>query len=1198
MASRSDLRYAIHQVFCKEANLIVMRLESIKLAGFKSFVDPTVLELRSPLVAVVGPNGCGKSNIIDAIRWVMGESSAKNLRGESMSDVIFNGSVSRKPVGQASIELVFDNSDGSLGGEYARYNQIAVRRQAGRDGQSSYFLNGTRCRRKDITDIFLGTGLGPRSYAIIEQGMISRVIEAKPEELRSFLEEAAGISLYRKRRQETETRMRHTRENLDRLNDIRQELEKQIERLKRQSEAAIRYRQFKEEHDRLEGELSLLRWQVYNEQLKERAGSIRQASTQLEEKLAIRTSLDLELEKQRLLHIEKMDAWKIVQGNYYELGTEVARIEQTLAHHREREQTLDQDIQQTKHNYQDISRQIEEDEARLLQLKQAMNDVLPNLEVANKQVLEQEALLIESQEALRVWEQGFQAFQQDAEKPQRTAEVEKARIEQLERQSREAKMQYDRLQKESADMDLASIENQLAMMEQDRSGREAEDSNSRSEFNTLSLSLAEEREKLKEENRRLEELRVRLQTLRVRMASLEALQQAALGKTQSAATEWLENNTLSDYSRLGEMLTVEKGYERAVETVLGNGLEAVCIPDVDLVANKIDSLIEGNLTFLESSLASAEYATALRTSSIGLLLLATKIKTEQPIGSLLANVYVAESLQQALAYRKKLQSGESIITLEGIWIGQNWIRVYRGTDAYSGVLSRENELKEAGIVLKTLSEEVHIIEGIVEKQKETIQALESKRESLLKSQQEKGQILNQLTSKISAERSKLDHARNRMARLATESTDQKQKCDLAEEEIAIARMRLQTALDEMEVFLKRRSALTEERETLREVLQRVGAGSRLAKEKAHILAIEEQTLLTQRKAVEEGVTRLTKQRQIITERVIQLQTQLQGLEAPSLEMRENLEALLAKRVMAEDALNRSRGELDEIEQGLRALEKQRHLLEEEAEGIRQQLETCRMEWQAIEVRCQTVQEKIVAMGKTVEELLQTLPAGATEAVWAVELEQVTKRIDRLGAINLAAIEEFQSESERKEYLDLQHKDLIEALETLEGAIRKIDKETRVRFKETFEKVNAEFQVLFPVLFGGGEAYLELVGEDLLEAGVSVMARPPGKRNSSIHLLSGGEKALTAVAMVFAIFQLNPAPFCILDEVDAPLDDANVGRFCELVKKLSQTVQFIFVTHNKLAMEIAHHLVGVTMKEPGVSRLVSVDVQEAAALVAS
>lgn len=1171
-----------------------MRLKKIKLAGFKSFVDPTTLEIRSPLVAVVGPNGCGKSNIIDAIRWVMGESSAKNLRGESMSDVIFNGSNTRKPVGQASIELIFDNTEGTLGGEYASYAEISIRRSATRDGQSSYFLNGTRCRRRDITEVFMGTGLGPRSYSIIEQGMISRVIEAKPEELRGFIEEAAGISLYRKRRQETETRMRHTRENLDRLADLQQELDKQLERLKRQSESAERYKLYKEEYDQLEVQLTTLRWQAWNMQLTEKTTLIRNQSMLLEEKQAKRAHLDLELEKYREIQIEKTDAWKSVQSRYYDLGAKIARLEQNLQHLREKEQTLQVDLTQAEQQYQENCQQVEQDKVSLDLVDQELLILNPEFET-QKSLLEQtEAVLLNAEEAMRKSASQFESFQENATKTQRFAEVEKTKIEQLEKQSRDALHRITRLKEEQKHLSTEALEKNLEKLERELLEKELESTEGENRAEALITELTEKRASVTLHSKALNETRGLLQSLQGRSASLEALQQAALGKNHAALQNWLASLNLESSPRLGEDLQVEPGFEQAVETALGNALEAICVSGFEAVTSVITELSTGNAMFFDKS----QHFIAVPSGKPQASLLVSKIKTSAPIQSLLANIYVVEELSEALKLRATLEYNESIITKRGDWLGRDWLKIFRGSEAHNGVLQRETELKEIVLKIEVLHEKIHELESQLSILNQNIIVLETERESLHRAQQTHSNVVKEISKAVSHERARLDHVRNRLAQLLEEMNEVTQTMTFAEEETALARMNLQTALDDMESFSNRRVTLLAERETLRELWQKAGHEAKSAKEKMHSLALKHQTLLTQQKATLQGLSRLEQQLALVIQRRSTVQTALQEIEAPQKEYRYSLEELLLEQSNVGNDLNRAKNELEVIEQELRSFDKQRNHCEQEALSVRTELEKLKMDWQGLEVRAQTVEEKLTELGVTADEVLKNMPSDAEESLWNEKLSQVGKRIERLGAINLAAIEEFQTESERKNYLDSQQKDLTEALETLENAIRKIDRETRARFKETFENVNEEFQKLFPRLFGGGHATLELVGDDLLEAGVTVMARPPGKRNSSIHLLSGGEKALTAVAMVFAIFQLNPAPFCLLDEVDAPLDDANVGRFCELVKHMSTSVQFIIVTHNKLAMEIAHDLVGVTMKEAGVSRLVSVDVEEAAALVAS
>ncbi len=1185
-----------------------MRLKSIKLAGFKSFVDPTSLEFKSPLVAVVGPNGCGKSNVIDAVRWVMGESSARNLRGESMSDVIFNGSATRKPVGQATVELVFDNSDGSLGGEYASYAEISIRRQAGRDNQSDYFLNGTRCRRKDITDIFLGTGLGPRSYSIIEQGMISRVLEAKPEELRSFLEEAAGISLYRRRRHETEIRMRHTRENLARLDDVRQELEKQLDRLKRQAEAATRYQELKDEQEKLDAELAALRWHALAEQLDTQKQAIRTLASAFEEKMAGRASIDLELEKMREEHASKSEEYNQIHSHYYEVGTKIARNEQTLEHHRERQLQLQHDIEQAQNNIARIESQLLEDKEQLSYYLTENEALRPSYDAANEEAKNAAIVLEQASHAMQHFQEGYEKFQEDSQKTQQIAEVEKARIEQLDKQSREANAHLSRLQHEQSNLNWEALEKSLNELLQDIESREQETLNYRKELESLATELNDIRLDSDDIRVKSDASREKRQTSQGRLASLEALQQAALGKTDGVVKEWLKVAGFSENSRLGECIEVESGYETALETVLGNALEAVCVNTLEEVMTHFSSasgsIPKLNASFVEMSDASSQAsiqqtsiqqaAAATATSAIAAARLSSKVKvnSEHSLDQFLSNIYVVDTLEEAMRLRSDLSLAESVVTREGIWISRHALRVFRDQGSRAGVIEREAEIKELQALIQQLNSSISEYEIKFEENRDKILQLEKERESLLQKETVVAKELKDLTGKSSALRARLEHTRNRLNQVQQEMAEYQQRLTLAQEDAGLARLELQSALDEMEACRNRRESLATERQNLRTLLSDAERNLSASKDALHSKALKLESLKAQQEATKQGILRLEESLSSVTEQKIKLSKTIQDLEQPTEELRLVLDELLSERVEIEKELNQARNIVESLDNDINTLEKRRVNFEQEAENIRGRLDEARMQVQALEIRSQTVQEKLQAVQKSAEEIWKTLEEGAEETLWAERLEQVSNRIQRLGAINMAAIEEFQTESERKNYLDSQFKDLTEALETLDNAIQKIDKETRMKFKETYDKVNAEFQTLFPRLFGGGQAYLELVGEDLLEAGVAVMARPPGKKNSSIHLLSGGEKALTAVALVFAIFQLNPAPFCMLDEVDAPLDDANVGRFCELVKHMSSTVQFIYITHNKLSMESANILVGVTMKEPGVSRLVSVNVAEA------
>lgn len=1172
----------------------MLRLKKIKLAGFKSFVDPTTLELPSALVGVIGPNGCGKSNVIDAVRWVLGESSAKNLRGESMSDVIFNGSTNRKPVGQASIELIFDNSDGTLAGPWAGYAEIAVRRQGDRNGQSGYFLNGTRCRRRDITELFLGTGLGPRSYAIIEQGMISKLIEARPEDLRGFLEEAAGISLYKKRRQETETRMAHTRENLERISDVRQELEKQLERLKRQSEAAIQFKEYKIEQNKLESELLALRWQGLNQQAETRALDIKMLMRSVEEKQALKLHIDRELDKGRIEHTEKTSVFNTQQSTYYDLGARIARVEQTLEHQRERQLQLQADLEQVVSNCVQVEAQITADQTRLQEIEvqsESLETIFETLENSNSQA--EEAVKAAAAE-LQTWTEHFDAFSQEALHPVKTTEVEKARIEQLEQHSQETYQRLNRLNTELSTLNPASSELECKTLTEALLECETEHAHYQTQLQHLSVQIQNLRSVVSEHHRVQNELQHQQQILTGREASLMTLQQAALGKNDQDVLEWLKMCGIDETPRLGEGLIVEQGYEQAVETVLGKAVEALCLPEFTSLMVKISELSMGQLMLLDVGSGSAIQSTGELAPRLD-----SKIKTSSymsNIVSLLQHVYVVDDLQEALALRPHLSISESVITKEGIWFSPQWVKVYRGEEGHKGVLAREAELQALGEELRLLSIQLQVLKDDKAGTEAQLQGLEAEQERVRGLHQEQTKAIQRISTELSAKQVRLENAKNRIQHLQEDIALYQEQLHSGAEAVNLSRAALQAALDSMANNTARKEVLLKEREGLKARLNGLSEDAKKARDAFHTHAIQRQTLKAQLQAMKESIHRLTQQQSDLWVRRQTLQSEYDQKGNAETD-RQQLDVLLEQRLAVGQSLSTARADLDATEQTLRHQEKERARVEQEGEGLRTQLDTLKMEWQALEVRSQTVQEKLAECGvSTVEGILENLPPDAIEAVWSESLDRVSSRIQRLGAINLAAIEEYQIEGERKTYLDSQYQDLTEALATLENAISKMDKETRERFKETFEKVNAEFQELFPKLFGGGQAYLELVDEDLLEAGITVMARPPGKRNSTIHLLSGGEKALTAVALVFAIFHLNPAPFCMLDEVDAPLDDANVGRFCRLVQHMSQKIQFIIITHNKLAMEIAHHLIGVTMKEPGVSRLVSVDIEQAVALI--
>jgi chromosome segregation protein len=1165
-----------------------MRLSKIKLAGFKSFVDPTTINFPSNLTGIVGPNGCGKSNTIDAVRWVMGESSAKHLRGASMDDVIFSGSSSRKPVGQATVELVFDNSEGKLEGPYAEYAEISAKRTVTRDGQSKYYLNGTKCRRRDIADLFLGTGLGPRSYAIIEQGMISRLIEAKPEELRVFLEEAAGISKYKERRRETETRIRHTRENLDRLDDLREEIDKQLAHLQRQSRTAERYKEFKIDERLLKAEHLALRWHQMNTEMESKEQAIQEQQTRLEAVIAEQRSVEADLEQQRSQRTESNDTLNEVQSRYYSLGSDITRLEQTIQHQKETYQRQQSDLRDLESALQEVEQNLQHDKEQLEEVTLLLEESEPKLQMQRESQQAANEGLQEAEQAMHEWQTSWEDYNRRVAEPTQVAQVERTRMEQLERHVEQLQHRQKKLDEEKQNAVGHNLDTELETLAEQ--GEQAEMKKSELEDRVADVleSINQHREQNNQLNHEQEDLRRKLHDSRGRLASLEALQQAALGKKESGITGWLENQGLSNNSRLAENIEVDAGWEKAAETVLGQYLEAVCVDDVDALSSKLNDL--------KSSLTLFDTSASVSASSVTSNSLADKVKSKVSLGHLLNGVLAADDVTQALSMRSSLSDGESVITKDGIWIGNNWLRVARDKDEKSGVLAREQEIKHLQQDLEELDMQTDEIEQRIQDGRAELQNKEQQREQWQAELNQSHNQCSQIQAQITARQSRLEQLVKRNQILQEESSELQNQIAKEQEETETARRKRNEAMVLMESLSREREELTGQREALQNRLHETRSKSQSEREVVHELAISIESKRTSKRSLEQNIERMSRQLEQQQGRRGELQQVLSIGEEPVEKMQQELEVLLEQRLEVEAQLTEARKAVQTIDNNLRELEQKRSQAEQKSQMIRTSLEQARLNTSEVKVRRQTVKEQLDETDFKVEELLENLGEHARIDDWQRKLDDIAQKISRLGAINLAAIDEYQEQLKRKEYLDSQHEDVIQALETLEKAIAKIDKETRARFKDTYEHVNTRIQEMFPRLFGGGQAYLELTGDDLLNTGVAVMARPPGKRISNIHLMSGGEKALTAVALVFAIFELNPAPFCMLDEVDAPLDEANVGRFCELVRDMSKRVQFIFITHNKTTMELSEHLSGVTMREAGVSRLVSVDVEEAAKMV--
>jgi len=1163
-----------------------MRLSTIKLAGFKSFVDPTVLHLPTNLTGVCGPNGCGKSNIIDAIRWVMGESAASRLRGEAITDVIFSGSSGRKPVGQATVELVFDNSDGTLGGEYAGFNEISVKRSVSRDSQSDYYLNGVRCRRRDITDLFLGTGLGARSYSIIEQGVISDIVESRPEQLRIHLEEAAGVSRYKERRKETESRIKATRENLDRVKDVREEVEKQLDHLNRQARAAERWKKLKEERGLREAELRALNYRFVSAQLETRRQALREAETALEGKLAAQRHLEAQIETGRETHQQHTEAMNAVQAEVYQVGAELARVEQQIKHHREMLERLNHDREESERAWTELADHLGADTAQHDELKAAIGEAEPETGRLRGAETQAAQALNEAEAAHAAWQQRWESHSGQTASTSREAEVERTHIDHLDKQALDLSRRREALRNERKNHDVDALAAGTAGLADEHAALKIQ---VESHSQNLEHHKAEAERLLGEERQTqsaLQEAHAQKQTLRGRIASLEALQRAALGRDRDAAREWLQKVGLANGERLGARLKVSDGWDRAVETVLAGMLEAVLVDEPvsltdDLAGiEKIDITLIGNGEALDADVSGT---------------LAAVVAGPAAARALLAQVRTAGSLDEARAIAPTLAPSHTVITQDGVWLGPGFARVRRAEGGQFGVLTRERELQEATTELAAVDKRIAELQERQAEVRDQRRAVEQSRDDAQRDVYNTHRRLSELAGEMQSRQGRIATAKARLAAIDAEHGDIEAALAENEQLLQAARARMQAAVASMGEHEQARVALESERRQLLERREAARADAQEASDVAHRHAIAMESKRVTLAALEQSLARMHTQREQLERHRAELDRRLAEGGDPIAALEKERQACLEQRLNVDKKLVDARRVVEDAANALREHEQARHAAEQAMSGERDTLENLRLEEQGHRLRAEQLAEAIREAGLEIEPLLANLPDEVQPEAWQEKITDLDGRIAKLEPVNLAAITEHAEAAQRKEYLDAQMTDLTTALDTLENAIRKIDRETRERFKDTFDRVNAGFQDLFPKLFGGGHAYLELTGEDLLDAGVTMMARPPGKRNSHISLLSGGEKAMTAVALVMAIFNLNPAPFCLLDEVDAPLDEGNVGRFSQLVRDMSEKVQFMVVTHNKSTMEMAYQLCGVTMREPGVSRLVQVDLAEATKL---
>jgi chromosome segregation protein len=1169
-----------------------MKLEKIKLSGFKSFVDQTVIPISGNLTAIVGPNGCGKSNIIDAVRWVMGESSAKHLRGGSMADVIFNGSSGRKPVSTASVELVFNNSEGKLGGEYSQYDTIAIKRQVSRDGTSVFMLNGSRCRRKDITDIFLGTGLGSRSYAIIEQGTISRMVEAKPEDLRIHIEEAAGVSKYKERRSETETRMKHTRENLERLDDLRDEVEKQIRHLQKQAEKAEKYTELKKQERQYRLELLAMRWNTYHQAAKQLDEKLQEVAHEHNRLFVELRDIDNNIEAKRAEHKTQQQQTNSFQGDYYQIVAEVSGLEQTIKHSESSREQTAVEINRLRQQAAESLKELEADMQQLEEIKQALFEAEEALIVAEER---QEDVLYNQQEVQQQkssWQEQWEAYRTTSSSYKEQSEVQRVKTAQLENQNRQLQIRLDKLLSERDELASSDLQSEIESLDAGIEIIEIQRAEFHQRLEDLHQQIREQRQQVKQYHDDLHTRRSEMQSVKGKITSLELLQQHAMGKDNKHLSAWLASVDLVENRRLAEFLDVQAGWDTAIETVLGSYLEAICIESADQVIPGLQRLTDESLMLVETGFVSPH--PSLLPEGEGAMLL-DKVKAPWDLSNLLAGVYCADDAETARTLSAQLKSHESVITPDGTWFGSGWIKIIRAKDSKTGVLQREKELR----LLKQRQEDLHVEIEEFEDQLETAETglkdAEATRESVQQQDKSLGAELSAKNAELSARSARFEHQQRRLEQVSNDIEEISRETAENAETIAESQMLQEQAEQIMAEQEQKKQNLEASNQDLQSQQQRIDQSANEARQQVYSLKSQIESLKSSETLTGKQLERLQLQHQQSVERIAELELNLNQTLTPMDQEKKQLEQMIVDKEQLEVRLKKQRQLQEDLEAEITQLSEQHIKTQRALEKQKEALDTIRFELQESKVRQQTVNEQLKEIDADVETVLQNLPEQAEEHSWKRTVDDLLAQIERLGTINLTAIEEFKAQSERMEFLNEQHADLIEALQTLDQAINQIDKESRLRFRETFDKINSGLQEKFPKLFGGGHAYLELTEQDELESGVNIIARPPGKKNSSIHLLSGGEKALTAVALVFSIFELNPAPFCLLDEVDAPLDDANVGRFSRMVEEMSASVQFLYISHNKATMEIAKQLAGVTMKEPGVSRMVAVDIEEAVSL---
>lgn len=1165
-----------------------MRLTHLKLAGFKSFVDPTTLHIHGQRVGVVGPNGCGKSNVMESVRWVLGESSAKEMRGDSMDAVIFNGSGNRKPISRASVELIFDNSLGTAAGEWSQYAEISVKRVIERDKGSSYFINNTSVRRRDVADLFLGTGLGGRAYAIIGQNTISRIVEAKPEELRVFLEEAAGISKYKERRRETELRLRDTRENLIRIEDIRREMDKQITRLESQAQVTMQYHQLNDELKLLQGQLWLLKKRDASGIWEKSQRQVEKLANDLEFQMAALRKTESQLEVLRQQNYASAEAMQVAQTQYYETNADVSNLENQVKNTQEARERLTQQLQQIVAQTQKVEIQQGLLITQLEQLQQQQLDAEARESGVQATLLSAKAALPQAMEALQLQQRLHNKAQATLTETEQNIRVETANLTHLQRTLTELAQRIQRLASEQAQLQPPDVEiikqrqSALDAASNEISALEKSSLLAQHQEHTLSETIKLLRTDLLNDDRQLAHINAQITTL--------TKIQVSLGH-EAKLDQWLKTMQLEHLPRFWQVMRIQTGWETALEAVLGARLNAVLqSSDADFM---FDTRPPSSLVIFQARASTDKLSEADKHANWKAMASVVQVTDNAWLSLVQASldgVYLLESDVDITVARAALKHGELLVNAFGDIYSQHGVVFHAAQSALHGVLERQKELDTLHNQLPVLNQQhTQKTEALQQAEQHLKQAQQDYQvqQHALKAQTQTRYNLNLEIQRLQQQQ---QHVIDRHKTLVNELVQLQEK----DKALQVDFQQKQKVITELTADLPN---LSEQRKT--SLLSRQQAESALnlardALQKAERLAQEEGF---GKKLISNNISEVNNKINACNEESISLLNRKNEteslLEAAKMEgLKANLEAALNLKQQREAALAETRNAMALAEQELQTQERNRMQNEQLLHPLRDKLEQARLQEQQARLYFEQCQAGLQATGLDEQELVQMLKSSTKVSEIEQQTSSVQSQIDALGAVNLAAIQELASEKERKSYLDSQAFDLEQAITTLEDAIHRIDKETRSRLQHTFDEADRHFGELFATLFGGGQAKLELLGDEILDTGMQVFAQPPGKKNSTIHLLSGGEKALTALALVFALFKLNPAPFCLMDEVDAPLDDSNTERFCKMVRKMSERTQFMFVSHNKITMEMAQQLIGVTMQESGVSRIVEVDIDAA------